>query len=395
MADYLYIHIPFCVSKCSYCDFYSLPCKEKNAELLDSYVYALCNELKYRLSSESDSCKAFLKTVYVGGGTPSLLNFQQIKTIFNTVKPFLCDDAEVTFEVNPEDVSKELLFCLDSAGVNRISCGIQSMNQKVLDFAGRRGNLAKNTEVLELFNSYWKKNLSLDFISGLPFETKESLLQGLKEAVKIKPSHISLYSLVVEEETPLGKKIEAGQIFYDFDFSDELWLCGKDFLESNGYSQYEISNFSLPGKESLHNLAYWTRKSYFGCGSGATGTIYQDDGSALRFTNSRNLQAYIDFWNKADFSSSSCFEVAPGEKEIVGLEDSKFEFFMMGLRKLKGLSKSEYQSAFGESFPQKIENLFKDWQQKDLAKIKNIEDDAFYSLNSKGILFLNKFLEQL
>lgn len=395
MEEYLYIHIPFCFSKCNYCDFYSIPCREKLAGVPDSYVLALCNELKCRLSQNSDFCAKFLKSVYVGGGTPSLLNFQQIQTIFNVIKPFFCDNAEITFEVNPEDVNRELLFCLDSAGVNRISCGIQSMNQKVLDFAGRRGNLKKNQQVLELFNTFWEKNLSLDFISGLPFETKESLLQGLEQLVKIKPSHISLYSLVVEEETALGKKIISGQIPYDFDFSDGLWLNGKDFLESKGYFQYEISNFCLPGKESVHNMAYWTRKSYIGCGSGATGTVYKDDGTAIRFTNSRNLDEYISFWKNKVSCDAAILESAPGEKESVGLEDSKFEFFMMGLRKLKGITKNEYMNAFKEPFPQKTETLFNQWQQKGLAQIQKNQNDVRYSLNSKGILFLNKFLEQL
>ncbi len=425
MAEYLYIHIPYCVSKCAYCDFYSVPCKEKFAGVPDSYVAALCNEIKFRLSEgpdfneKSQFCSPVLKSVYVGGGTPSILKFQQIQTLFNVIKPFLKNDAEVSFEVNPEDVTKELLFCLDSAGVNRISCGIQSMNQKVLDFAGRRGSSEKNKEVLSLFNEDWHKKLSLDFISGLPFETEESLLNGLELAVKIKPSHISLYSLVVEEETPLGKKIDSGEIPFDFDFSDKLWLCGKEFLESKGYSQYEISNFCLPGKESIHNMAYWTRKSYYGCGSGATGTLYNNDGTALRFTNSRNLQEYIDFWQKENFYAgiatgggdgasesemiSSFLDSVPGEKEIVNIEDSKFEFFMMGLRKLSGITKNEYESYFFEEFPQKVENLFKEWQQKGLATIELcscasescVKNDTRYSLNSKGILFLNKFLELL
>jgi len=387
VADYLYIHIPFCFSKCSYCDFFSLTCKN-NSCIPDSYVQALSNEINFTLKNKEEK----LKSIYVGGGTPSLLSREQIDFLFSFLLSYIDPlNTEITFEVNPEDVNEELLECLWQNGVNRISCGIQSMNQESLDFVKRRGNLNKNKEVIALLKSKWPGEISLDFISGLPYENEKSLIEGLAAAVKIKAGHISMYSLVVEEETPLGKEIENGHVTYDFDYSDKLWLLGRDFLESNGYKQYEISNFSLPGKESIHNSAYWSHQSYFGCGSGATGTIYNSDGTAFRYTNSKSLDKYIKFWTEKKIDSLNL----PCDKEHVSFEDSSFEFFMMGLRRLCGVSEKVYENFFKSAIPDKVLSLFYDWKKKGLAKIEGEAGNRVFALNSKGILFLNKFLEEI
>ena len=387
-SEHLYIHIPFCLSKCSYCDFFSIPCKAS----LNSYIYSLCNELKIKLRENNFS----LKTVYVGGGTPSLLLPYQIEQVFSEIKPYLMRDSEITFEMNPEDASELLLKSLCSCGVNRISCGIQSMNQKALEFTGRRANAVGNKRALELFKAYWHGFLSLDFISGLPFETEDSLIEGLKLAVDMKPEHISLYSLVLEEETPLGKLVKSGRLDFDFDFSDKLWFLGRDFLEANGYFQYEISNFSKKGMESIHNSAYWSRKSYLGCGSGAVQTFYNPSqktvGTALRFTNTTDIAKYTAFWKD---ECELDYRKIPGNLEEVSYEASVFEFFMMGLRKLKGITKNEFLNSFEKDIPLKIIELFKKWQKKGIAQIIKEDDDIRYSLTHDGILFLNAFLEQI
>ena len=394
----VYVHIPFCVSKCRYCDFFSMPCG--NAMVTDEYVDALCNEMT-RLSGKT------VDTVYVGGGTPSLLKTNQIQKLFNSLNKecILTDDAEITFEVNPDDVTRQLLESLKAAGVNRISCGIQSMNDKALVFAGRRADSAANRKALELFKQYWTKALSLDFICGLPEESEESFISGLEEAVSYSPSHISMYSLTIENETPFGLDLSSGKYKYDFDFADQLWLKGRDFLKSHNYLQYEVSNFALAGTEKCsinqnvcrHNLAYWNHKDYFGLGSGATGTIYEEGGEGLRQINTSDIKKYTAYWNTNHNASKESLKAIDKKIEVLYLSEkidvptSEFEFFMMGLRKMEGISQQEYESIFKSPLPNNFIELFESWQKKGLChKIKER-----YALNEKGILFLNSFLEKL
>ncbi len=391
----VYIHIPYCLSKCKYCDFFSIPCGA--AKVPEEYITALCNEMT-RISGK------VIDTVYIGGGTPSLLNDKQIKKLFCTLNKEckLSDDVEITFEVNPDDVTKKLLEILEAAGVNRISCGIQSMNDKALAFAGRRADSAANRNALELFKKYWKNALSLDFICGLPEETEESFIKGLKEAVLYSPSHISMYSLSIEKETPFGLDLASGKYAYDYDFADQLWLKGREFLKTNNYLQYEVSNFALDiGNNNKnicrHNLSYWNHKDYFGLGSGATGTIYGEGGEGLRQTNTSDINKYINYWQKNSISNAdnpaenNLKTKIPQLSEKIDFSTSKFEFFMMGLRKLEGISQKEYEKIFNTPLPENFIKLFNNWQTKGLCH--KIGDR--FALNEKGILFLNSFLEGL
>ncbi|MCQ2586106.1 MAG: radical SAM family heme chaperone HemW [Treponema sp.] len=375
----LYIHIPFCISKCAYCDFFSKPF----SSVSDDYVQALCNELDYRLKDGKSP-----ETIYIGGGTPSLLSKNQLKKIvshipFDSVKEF-------TVEVNPDDVTVDLLQGFEKCGVTRISCGIQSLNDDVLKICNRRANREQVLNALETFNQNWKGRLSLDLISGLPLETEESFFEGLETVFRSGAEHISLYALTIEEETPLGRKIDSGEIEYDYDIADKMWLMGRDFLEAHGYSQYEVSNFCKDEEVSLHNMTYWTHKSYVGCGSGGTGTLYRDDGSAFRWTNTSNLREYVDFW-----LSGNCGENIPQESEELSLETEKFEFFMMGLRTVTGISKNQFEKTFACSFPEGVKNQFEKWNKEELSEIHTEGDDVIYTLGKKGILFLNRFLSEL
>lgn len=391
----LYIHIPFCVSKCIYCDFYSVP---KNT-ILDSYVDSVINELSFRLTEyKIDGIKNKLQSVYIGGGTPSLLSNNQINKLNNffLLNNVLTDDFEFTIEVNPDDVSENFIELLNETIINRISCGLQSMNDEVLQFVKRRGSASDNIHALELFNSKWKKNFSVDLICGLPGESEKSFFSGLSTILKYNPNHISMYSLTIEDSTPLGKMFNSGKIEYDFDFADNLWLKAKGFLEKNGYDQYEVSNFSKKGFESKHNLVYWNHQSYLGCGSGATGTVYNDDGTGTRWTNTQNIEGYINFWQE----KSNCVNVEKNddiqELEQIDVETSKIEFFLMGLRKLSGITTKEYENIFHQPIDDKIIKVFEKWEQKKLCKIKKeFSDSIRYSLGKNGILFLNAFLEEI
>lgn len=384
----LYIHIPFCISKCYYCDFFSIPAKK----ITDEYVNSLCNEIVTRSKKYKNS---LCKSIYIGGGTPSLLSPSQLEKISKFI--FTCfnftSDYEFTMELNPDDVDDLLLKSLMSAKVNRISLGLQSMSDTVLKFIHRRADKNQNLSALKLIDKKWKGKVSFDLICGLPYEEKESFLLNLQDLLSYNPDHISLYSLCVEDETLLGKMICEKSIEYDYDFTDELWILGKELLEKNGYKQYEVSNFAIEGYECKHNLAYWNHENYIGIGCGATGTEYFEDGSGCRITNNKNIEKYIAFWNDLNLVTSN--SVIPQEKEFIDVETSSFEFFMMGLRKNGGIKSSDYKKYFSCPIPQDIHNLFRKWTNNDLAEIISINDDIIYKLNNKGLLFLNKFLEEL
>ena len=376
----LYIHIPFCVSKCSYCDFFSVPVGCKNNSVPDEYITALCTEIKTRLK-EYGSCK--IKTVYIGGGTPSLFNKEQIQKISDVIKKAgLTKPYEFTFEVNPDDVSKDLLLNLESAGVNRISCGIQSFSEDVLKSVHRRANSSQNYDCFTLFKDFWHKKLSVDLICGLPGETEQSMKAALEFLIEQKIPHISFYSLCVEDETSLGRAIETGEQKYDYDFADSLWIKGRDFLLSKGYLQYEVSNFCLPGFECMHNMTYWTHEDYIGCGSGATGTIHNFK-TDFRYTNTKDINEYVNFWGK----NGSNPKQAPQTVENIPLKTSQFEYFMMGLRTVRGVSQKEYETIFNEKMPSFLIEKLSEHCKK--------SDTGFYYLDKEQLLFLNSFLEEI
>ena len=402
----LYIHIPFCISKCSYCDFFSKTYTDEEQPLvLSRYVNALCNELSFRLTKHKVKK---INTIYIGGGTPSLLSGENFQKIFDVIKkavkavPVVAPEytvlsvpAEITVEVNPDDVTEDLLTTLAQCGVNRISCGIQSMNDQALKKACRRADAQTNRKALELFSRYWKGDLSLDLISGLPFEDEKRLINSLEIVCDGKPDHISLYSLTIEENTTFGKELAAGKLSYNFDEADKLWIAGRNFLEKAGYQWYEVSNFCKSGKECLHNLVYWTHGGYLGCGAGACGSLYYKDGSGFRWTNTRDIEKYISYWDGRCFAERGLSQL-PQLFETIDLETSKFEFFMMGLRKLKGITDRDYKRIFNEDLPEKFLQLFKEEETKGFARHRKLSDGSVeYAMSREGMLFLNPFLEKL
>ena len=394
----LYIHIPFCLSKCSYCDFFSIP---SELRVPDSYVEALCNEItaKFCCAEGTELCNfggCSVDSVYIGGGTPSLLSSLQIKKLFDCIKNNvpLMQGVEITIEVNPDDVTPELLSVLAENGVNRISCGIQSLNDECLSFCSRRANACVNEKALDLFREYWHGKLSLDVICAMPRETNETFLRGLKTIISYNPDHISMYSLTVEEETPLGKRMSENLFTYDYDVADEMWFSGRDFLEKAGYAQYEVSNFCRDGNVCRHNMKYWSRGDYVGCGCGATGTLYYSDGSAERTTNINDVKAYIDYWKKYA-SKKQEDAVVPFVIEQIDEKDGQFEFFMMALRKIAGFCEEDFESCFGKKLPQNFRALFSKWQEKELAETYIKENKTYYTLGRRGIIYLNSFLEEL
>lgn len=409
----LYVHIPFCKKKCAYCDFFSVPCAsslQKNQKkstsafsqsiiIPDFYIRALCNEaLFYAQKYNIDSWK----TIYVGGGTPSLLQpFQLVDLIsgLKDVRPF-AQNCEITVEMNPDDITEELLAGAKQCGVNRISVGIQSLSDEVLKACGRRCTRKTSLSALNLIAEKWKGNFSVDLISALPFDDQIQFKKTLSEVAGFNPQHISLYSLTLEEETPLGKAVFSGKIPYDYEKAEKLWIFGRNFLEKNGYKQYEVSNFAKSGFESVHNKTYWHLEDYIGIGAGATGTVYSPDFQkmelpGIRWTNTTDIDLYIEFWNGKDTMQTTFGRVQSIER--LDFETQEFEFLMMGFRLLQGISGKRYFERFGKDLKSRLgtvneTGVFAEWQKKGLAKIVKKGDDEFYSLSADGLMLLNQFL---
>ena len=385
----LYLHIPYCLSKCTYCDFFSISCGKDFVP--QAYVDSLCKEIEFRLNAYVQLHKDFvIKTIYIGGGTPSLLSAQQLSEITSTIFKFtVSDNLEFTIEVNPDDVTIELLQTLEQNKITRISCGVQSFSDTVLKSVHRRADLSQILSAFDIICSNWKGIFSIDLICGLPGETKESLLHGLqllcsRQINGQKIHHISFYSLCVEEETPLGKDICSNRINFDQDECDNLWLAGRNFLLENGYKQYEVSNFCLENFECVHNMTYWKHQDYIGCGAGATGTIYFNDGTGKRTTTTRDLNLYIQPWTNEP----------PSETENLTAQTSEFEYFMMGLRTCHGVSEKDYETIFGKAMPLKYISLFTELEKQGKCKITQDENSEKlnFSLTQNGLLFLNQIL---
>ncbi len=376
----LYIHIPFCVSKCTYCDFFSV----SQISVPDSYVSALIKELKHKI--DIHKIKSFY-SVYFGGGTPSLLSKKQISNLLENILPFTTDKTEISFECNCDDISLDFLEFLNEVGITRLSVGVQSFNEMSLSCIKRRAKRQESLNAIKIISEFSSKNpqkkltFSLDFISGLPFSTETSIIEDLKVAIENKIPHISLYSLTLEEKTPLYKQISSGKIDFDENLASEQWILGRDFLLQNGYNEYEISNFAISGFESKHNSFYWQEKDYIGIGSGAVETIFSKDGkSGIRKTNSTNIEEYIKT------SPNHSFEI-----EELDFNTVYFEYLMTGFRTAKGVNSKDFFNRFGI----KLEDIFQDNFFKYVEQNKAVISNENYYFLPDGMLFLNQFLVEI
>ncbi|MCR5400450.1 MAG: radical SAM protein, partial [Treponema sp.] len=228
----LYIHIPFCLSKCAYCDFFSLTGFTK--EGMEEYALALSREISFYLNYFNSG---FLESVYIGGGTPSLLSFSALKTIFNAFRNNVNENTEITMEMNASDVTEESLLNAESLGVNRLSIGLQAFSDSALKISNRRGGRKDNLRSLATLKAVWKKNLSCDLIAALPLQSKEELFEGISILSENDLPHISLYSLTIEDGTPLFRMLEEGKLKYNFEEADKMWIEARDFLFEKGYEQ--------------------------------------------------------------------------------------------------------------------------------------------------------------
>ena len=327
----LYIHIPFCVKKCEYCDFLSWNAEEEERQ---QYVAALLSEIE----SYREFAKGYrVSTIFIGGGTPSVLLPKQMEDILQKIYEIfeLERRAEITIEVNPGTVDEEKLQCYKENGVNRLSMGLQSVKDEKLRLLGRIHTYQEFVESYELARKAGFDNISIDLISSVPGQTLQEWKEELETAAAQNPEHISVYQLIIEEGTPFYEKYaEHPELLPDEETSREIYLWTGKFLKEAGYEQYEISNYAKPGKESRHNLKYWERGDYLGLGLGAASMVRN-----IRMSNTKDMRTYLE----------RCDKPKTMREDVQFLEEPRQmeEFMFLGLRKTRGVSKKEFKRIFG------------------------------------------------
>jgi oxygen-independent coproporphyrinogen-3 oxidase len=320
MPEFLYIHIPFCIKKCLYCDFLSVPYDESLAK---AYIDALCKELILKKEPANT-----LKTIYIGGGTPSLLPDECFTQLFRCLMDNfnLSSNIEITVEANPGTIDKKKINTLLSLGVNRLSIGIQSFNDKELKTLGRIHTADDALRSIELIKDARMSNFSIDLMYGIPGQTMDSWKKSISKAIELSPAHISTYELTLEENTPLYELIQSDEMeMPDEELILEMYNHVIDYLTFCGYEHYEVSNFALPGQRCIHNLNYWERGEYLGVGAGAHSFV-----KGVRSNNIKDVNSYINDLNKGILPEIESTKLTP--------LDTVKEFIFLGLRKMEGVN---------------------------------------------------------
>lgn len=368
----IYVHIPFCKKKCDYCDFISYCGKD---DLIEKYVDSVKKEI------ENVKIKSEITTIYIGGGTPSYIDSKYIVQIINKIKEKnVAQDAEITIEVNPGTVTQEKLQDYISCGINRISIGLQTANDELLKQIGRIHNYEQFLETYKMAKKVGFKNINVDLMLGLPNQRISDLKESLEKILKLAPKHISVYSLIVEDGTPIANKIETGKLkLPDEDLERNMYWYVKNTLELNGYKHYEISNFAKKGYESKHNMNCWNQMEYVGIGVAAHS--YRD---ITRYSNTEDVKEYIRNVQKGEFEKNRIIH------EVQKEEDSKKEFMLLGLRKIDGLKISEFKNKFGDNPIYLYRNELKKLSDE---KLIIIQDDNI-RLSNKGIDLANLVWEE-
>ena len=366
----IYIHMPFCKQKCYYCDFVSYTNKESKVK---EYIDCVIKEINsYELE------KYNITTIYIGGGTPSFVNGYDIKRIIENIRNKLknnntkLEDIEITIEVNPGTVTAEKLRNYKEAGIIRISVGLQATQDKLLKQIGRIHNYQDFLNTYKLLKQVGFENINVDLMIGLPNQHIKDLKESLEKIVDLNPTHISVYSLIVEEGTPINNLLEEGKIeLPDEEQERRMYWYVKDFLELKGYNHYEISNFSKKGKESKHNMNCWNQEQYIGIGAAAHS--YLND---VRYSNTSNLEEYIKNIKENNIEKNRNIE------EEQTLENKRNEFMMLGFRKIEGVDIAKFKEKF-------IDNpifLYKD-------KIKKLTDEGLIEVDLNNIRLTSKGLD--
>ena len=369
----IYIHIPFCKRRCIYCDFFSTTQSEKKS----AYVRALCRELEMRRDYVGGE---EIETIYLGGGTPSQLTEEELKAIFSSIYHIykVKEDAEITLEANPDDLTPEYVAVLRQLPINRISMGIQTFQEETLKLLHRRHTAVQAIEAFRRCREAGFRNISIDLMYGLPGETLETWMQDLRQAIDLRPEHISAYHLIYEEDTALWRLREQHCVEEaDEELSVSLFTTLIDRLTEAGYQHYEISNFSLSDLHSRHNSSYWTGKKYLGCGPSA-----HSFNGVSRQWNVASLEGYIKGVEEGELD----YEV-----EELDLYTRYNDYVLTSIRTCWGMSLSKLRSEFGEELYRYCMRMAKPYE--DQGVLENRE--GVLRLTRKGIFVSDGIMSDL
>ena len=381
----LYVHVPFCIeAKCSYCDFYSVPVAHNNGPIeprIERFIDMLLLDAGEQLQSFKPDQ---VPTLYIGGGTPSVLGAAGIKRLLCGLLDLISrysplPPGEVSVEANPESASEAFLAAAREGGANRLYLGIQTFSGPSREAVGRAGEEKLLHRALALAARYFPGVFSADLISGLPLQTLQIARDDIAALLSHKPAHVSYYALTIEKGTPLAELIaNAETTVPEGEEADNLWISGRDALAEAGYCQYEVSNFCLQGKESRHNLRYWLMQNWLGLGPSASGTVIDEgSGTARRFTNVSDLDLWLDRGAGA---------APPGSLENLDASTLMKETLLMGFRLAKGPDAQLFKHRFGKSVEESIPLTIGEWRSKGFLQ------NDIAALNEDGLLFLNRFL---
>ena len=366
----IYIHIPFCASKCSYCDFYSLAGCD---DLMPEYHKALIAHME----GSAYAIKNYeVDTIYFGGGTPSYYGAENLIALLDTLKANgnVRMDAEITVECNPDSVDLADLKLLRQEGVNRLSIGLQSTDNDLLKLIGRRHNFQQAVQTMQNARKAGFDNINLDLIYGLPSQTKNDWAETLAKVVGLHPEHISCYGLRLEEGTPMYADYHGSPILPDDDEQADMYCYAAEMLERYGYRQYEVSNFCAPGFESRHNLKYWNLEDYMGFGPGAHSCV-----GTLRYSFVRDLRQYISGVDKQTSIIDEYQRIDPLERAV--------EYIMLGMRTVRGISEKDYRARCQSDWRPVYQTLLA-FRQKGWA----VEEEGRWQFTVPGFLISNTLI---
>ena len=386
----LYVHVPFCVDKCLYCDFYSVPQRSVEAGVQEQVIEQTIEQAEF--FRDALGWLQQPQTIFMGGGTPSVLSRGSRARLLSAFSEGARE--EWTVEANPESMDEEFLRACAEGQVTRISAGVQSTSDRHLRFLRRACTRRDIERALSALTSSWKGDLNLDFIAGIPGQVPEEVRADLAILDRLAVSHVSLYSLTYEEGTPLSRLAEEGEILRNAEEQDEeLWFAGCDELSRRGFGQYEISNFSLPGRECRHNLRYWRIEPYLGAGPGAVSTVpgpplaralalpgASAPNTVLRLAVPKDIPRFLR-------GREALWGI---QAEIVAPEDFLLETLMMGLRLREGLAAAHLERRFGAPLEELIPGLWQRWMGRGLAE----KPGAFMRLTESGRLVLDGLLTE-
>lgn len=372
----IYIHIPFCKQKCYYCDFISYSNK---TELIEQYIECILKEIQdWKNNTNIEKYK--ISTIYIGGGTPSYIEEKHIEKILESLREFINTQVEITIELNPGTVTKEKLQAYKEAGINRLSIGLQETHDELLKQIGRIHIFNQFEETYNLAKEVGFENINVDLMIGLPNQTIEHIKENLEKIIKLEPNHISVYSLILEENTVLERQIMRGKLTLPDEKQERaMYWYVKNTLELQGYNQYEISNFAKKGKESKHNLNCWEQEEYRGFGIAAHSYI-----NGTRFSNTESIEEYIKNINENELNKNRQIH------EVQENEEKQKEYMLLGLRKLEGVSISRFKNKFGEN---PIFLYYEELQELTESKLLKIDGDKI-KLTNRGLDLANQVWEK-